>query len=88
MTLSATGVEHLLAAALPGAAIEVIDDSARHAGHGATGGHYRVRVVWVGFAGLGRVARQRLVHKALAAELETGRIHALSLSLWTPTEEG
>ncbi|MBW8268349.1 BolA family protein [Caldovatus aquaticus] len=78
-----------LAAAFPGAAIAVLDDSHRHAGHagarpeGET--HYTVRVVAPGFAGLSRVERSRRVHAVLAAEFGTG-LHALSLRLLTPEE--
>ena len=38
------------------------------------------------FAGLGRVARQRLVYDALKAELAAG-LHALSLVTRAPDEE-
>jgi BolA protein len=65
------------------------DESARHAGHaGAQPGgetHYRLRMVSDAFAGLTRVARQRLVYHALREEFETG-LHALSLDLKTPAE--
>jgi BolA protein len=78
----------LLLAALPGAQLAVRDDSAKHAGHAGNGGggHYTVQMVWQGFAGLNRVARQRKVHEALAEPLTAGRIHALSLTLSTPDE--
>lgn len=65
------------------------DQSARHAGHaGAEPGgetHYRLHLVSDAFAGLSRVARQRLVHQALREEFDTG-LHALSLDLKTPDE--
>src|SRR5690606_12516200 len=54
-------IEHLLAALEP-ESIEVIDDSARHAGHpGARegGGHYEVTVVSPRFAGKSRIERHR-----------------------------
>jgi len=66
------------------AELTVRDDSARHAGHAgaAPGGetHYHVTLVSQAFAGLSRVARQRLVHDVLREEFETG-LHALSLDL-------
>ena len=69
--------------------VTVVDDSARHAGHAgaAPGGetHYRVRIVSSAFAGLSRLARQRLVNELLRQEFETG-LHALSLDLKTPEE--
>jgi BolA family transcriptional regulator, general stress-responsive regulator len=72
------------------ARLDVIDDSHRHAGHagarpeGET--HFTVTIVSAGFAGLSRVARQRLVYQALAEELAT-RVHALSLTTLTPAED-
>lgn len=67
--------------------VEVIDHSARHAGHpGATGGgNYEVVVVSERFAGLSRLAAQRLVFQALG-ELMRGPIHALSMTTLTPEQ--
>ena len=78
-----------LTEALAPTVIEVVDDSASHAGHaGAQAGgqtHYNVMIVSDAFAGLGRVARHRLVNQALGAEFASG-LHALSLVLKAPTE--
>ncbi len=69
--------------------LQIADDSAKHAGHagarveGET--HYSVLVVAEQFAGLGRVARHRLVNEALAAEFGAG-LHALALTLKAPGE--
>lgn len=80
-----------LSAALAPSRLEIVDDSARHAGHaGARDGgesHFNVTIVSQRFSGLNRVARQRLVHEALAEEL-AGPVHALSLRLRTAEEEG
>ncbi|MGE3906672.1 MAG: BolA family protein [Reyranellaceae bacterium] len=80
-----------LTAALSPQRLEIVDDSARHAGHaGARQGgesHFNVTVVSSRFSGLNRIARQRLVYEALAEEL-AGPVHALSLKLRTPEEEG
>jgi BolA protein len=69
--------------------LEVVDDSARHAGHaGARAGgetHFNVVMVADGFAGRSRVERSRLVHEALAEEF-SGGLHALSLVLRSPNE--
>ena len=82
-------IQDALGAALSPAKVEVVDDSARHAGHaGAQPGgetHYSVLAVSQHFAGLSRVARHRLVNAALAAEFGDG-LHALSLVLRTPEE--
>ncbi len=68
----------------------VVDESHRHAGHaGARPGgetHFAVTIIAAAFAGLGRVARQRLVYDALKAELAAG-VHALSLVTLAPDEE-
>ncbi|HEY5048083.1 MAG TPA: BolA family protein [Rhizomicrobium sp.] len=69
--------------------LEVLDESARHAGHtGARPGgstHFQVRIVSSGFSGLSRLERQRAVHAVLAQELQTD-IHALSLITLAPDE--
>ena len=78
-----------LQAAFAPTSIEVVDDSARHAGHaGATPGgqtHYNVMLVSESFAGKGRVERSRMVHAALQSEFGSG-LHALSLILRSPSE--
>jgi BolA protein len=80
-----------LDAALKPARLEVRDDSEKHRGHAGwrEGGetHFRVEVVSAKFAGLSRVARQRLVYQALAEELKGG-VHALELKTLAPGEEG
>jgi BolA protein len=68
--------------------IELIDDSALHAGHeGAKsgGGHYRLLVVSTAFAGKSTVTRHRLVYDALG-ELMRQKIHALSIKSLAPDE--
>lgn len=69
------------------AALEVIDESHQHEGHGGwrPGGetHFRVRMTAAAFSEMNRVARSRAVHKALAAEL-AGPVHALALELDAP----
>ena len=70
--------------------LDIIDDSARHAGHAGAqlGGetHFDVTIVSDAFAGIGRVARQRLVYETLADEL-AGGVHALALRTLTPEED-
>ena len=69
--------------------LEVVDDSARHAGHaGARPGgesHFNVLIEAPAFAGLGKVARQRQVYAALS-DLLAGPLHALSLKALAPGE--
>ena len=74
--------------ALEPVGIEVIDDSARHAGHpGAAsgGGHYQLRLVSARFAGQAKVARHRLVYDLLS-DLMQREIHALAMNLLAPDE--
>ena len=54
--------------------LEVVDDSASHAGQS----HFNVRIRADAFAGQSRIARHRAVHSAIGAEL-IGRIHALAI---------
>jgi len=92
MTFAATIRDKLTAAFAP-VGLEVVDESARHAGHaGATRGdgsmgetHFQVRIVAQVFEGLSRVERQRRVYAALKDEL-AGPVHAFSLSALTPSE--
>ena len=69
--------------------LDIVDDSARHAGHGHghDGGesHFTIVIVSPAFAGLSRVERQRRVYEALADEL-AGPVHALSLKALAPGE--
>lgn len=81
-------IKRRLIAELEAEHVEVIDDSARHAGHLGSqggGGHFRVTVVSSRFEGLGRVAAQRLVYAALG-ELMTTDIHALEMRTRTPQQ--
>ena len=70
--------------------LEIADESHRHLGHeGARPGgetHFSVTIVSAAFVGQTRVSRQRLVYQALAEELAT-RVHALSLTTLTPSED-
>lgn len=85
----ASAIEKKLEAALRPETLEIVDESHLHAGHaGARPGgesHFRVRVVSAAFDGLGRVARQRLIHEALAREMERD-IHALAIDARAPGE--
>ncbi|WP_293444967.1 BolA family protein [Planktotalea sp.] len=76
-----------LEAALAPSALDVVDDSESHRGHGGyqEGGesHYNLRIRAELFEGKSRIARHRMVHAALGPEL-IGRIHALALDLDVP----
>lgn len=76
-----------LEVALTPSALDVVDDSESHRGHGGyqEGGesHYNLRIRAEVFEGKSRIARHRMVHAALGPEL-IGRIHALALDLDVP----
>lgn len=67
--------------------LELVDDSAAHAGHAGAreGSHFNVRIVSARFAGLPRISRHRLVYDALRPWMAEG-IHALAIDARTPDE--
>jgi BolA protein len=77
-----------LRSALQPTALEVIDESAAHAGHvGAngtgSGTHFRVRIAAAAFGGMGRVQQHRLVYDALRLHIDQG-VHALAIEILRP----
>lgn len=77
--------------ALTPLALEIENESHRHAGHAGSPGtgesHFRLRVVSAAFDGMNRVDRQRLVYSILAEELK-GPVHALAVRAVSPTDPG
>jgi BolA protein len=78
-------IEAQLRARLEPGHLEVIDESAAHAGHvGANaqgfGSHFRVRIASPAFAGKSRVACHRLVYDALQNFIDQG-LHALAIEI-------
>ena len=67
--------------------LELVDDSAAHAGHAGAreGSHFNLRIVSARFAGLPRISRHRLVYDALRPWMAEG-IHALAIDARTPDE--
>ena len=85
MTFSAQDLAQRLQERLQPQALEVLDESAAHAGHvGANdsgqGTHFRVRIGGQAFNGLSRVARHRLVYDALQDFIDQG-VHALAIEV-------
>ena len=78
-----------LNSALSPRAIELIDDSEQHRGHGgynpAGESHFSLRIESAAFAGKNRVERQRMVYAALG-DLMRERVHALSIRASAPGE--
>lgn len=86
----ATEMTARLRTALQPTALTLIDDSEAHRGHGGYRGeggesHFTLRIESAAFAGLSRVARQRLVYKALG-DLMTRQVHALAMETRAPGE--
>jgi BolA protein len=68
--------------------IEIVDDSAKHAGHeGAKsgGGHYTLTIVSASFAGQTTLARHRMIYAALSPLMQR-EIHALAIIARAPDE--
>jgi BolA protein len=85
-----TRVEQIRSAlerALTPLSLDVIDDSAKHAGHAGAreGGHFQVTVVAPAFQGLSQLERHRLVYAAVGTLMGQG-VHALSITARSPNE--
>jgi BolA family transcriptional regulator, general stress-responsive regulator len=81
-------IKGLLTEALDPVALEVVDDSHKHAGHAGarTGqGHFSVEIVSGAFSGKPPLARHRLVYAALGSMMQTD-IHALVIRARAPAE--
>ena len=67
--------------------LEIIDDSALHAGHKGHGGggHFSVSITSSHFSGKSQIMRHRLIYQALA-DLIPNKIHALSIQAQAPDE--
>lgn len=94
MSEAAAGREERIRAVLQAAfqpqALEVVDDSHRHAGHAVARdgrGHFPVKIVSPAFAGMAPLARHRAVYAALGGMMQTD-IHALQVVAKTPEEAG
>lgn len=83
----AIAIREKLTQAFAPSRLDIIDDSDKHKGHAGhrEGGesHFTVIIVSQAFEGTSRVDRQRMVHKALEAEL-AGPVHALSVQASVP----
>ena len=85
LPVHAGAIEQQLRARLEPSHLEVIDESADHAGHvGASaegfGTHFRVRIASPAFTGKSRVARHRLVYDAMQNFMDQG-LHALAIEI-------
>ena len=69
-------LERMIAEALPGAEVEVIDEGG--------GDHLRAIVTAPQFEGLSRIDQHRLVRAAVKPRMDDGTIHALSITAKPP----
>ena len=88
MTVAAA-IRQRLTAALAPDRLDLVDESARHAGHAGARpqgeSHFRLTIVAPAFAGRSRIERQRLVFAALG-DLMQSDVHALAITALTPAE--
>ena len=85
MDTSAQALASRLQQRLQPSALEVVDESADHAGHvganaSGSGSHFRVRIASPLFAGKTRVQRHRLVYDAVQDFMDQS-LHALAIEL-------
>ena len=88
MQVTAERIQQALALALVPTALDVIDESAAHAGHAGAGPepfgtHFRVRISSPLFTNLSRVAQHRLVYDALRIFIDQG-VHAIAIEAVPP----
>jgi stress-induced morphogen len=77
MAISLDEVRLMIEAVLPGAEVEVIDET-------GTQDHLRANVTASQFEGLSRIEQHRLVKKAVQTRFDDGSIHALSVKTSAP----
>ena len=77
MAIAVDEVRLLIEASLPGADVEVVDET-------GTSDHLRATVTAPQFEGLSRIEQHRLVKKACQARFDDGSIHALSIKTSVP----
>ena len=85
LPIHTAAIEQQLTKRLQPTFLQVIDESADHAGHAGAnaegfGTHFRVRIACPAFAGLSRVARHRLVYDAAQNFIDQG-LHALAIDI-------
>ncbi|WP_326543264.1 BolA family protein [Pseudorhodoferax sp.] len=88
MTVTAADMARQLREALEPTQLEVLDESAAHAGHAGAGPHpygthFRVRIASPRFTGLSRVAQHRLVYDPLRQMIDQG-VHAIAIEVLSP----
>ena len=89
-TTTAQIIQQKLEKALNLSFIELIDESAKHAGHAGAklhgGGHFKLIIISNDFTGLTRILRHKLIYKILDTEFKNNLIHALAIKSLTEEE--
>jgi acid stress-induced BolA-like protein IbaG/YrbA len=75
--MQTTEVMAMIKQQLPTAIVDVVSDD---------GVHFTAVIVANEFTNMSQVKRQQLVYATVAEPIRTGRLHALSLKTYTPTE--
>lgn len=74
----------ILASELNPSLLEVVDDSAKHAGHAGASPqgetHYTITIAAQSFTGKSRVAQHQAIYKLLDSEFKSG-LHALAITV-------
>ncbi len=78
MAMPAADIDALIRRAIPDAQVEITDLA-------GDGNHYAARVTSPVFAGLSRIAQQRMVYDALGGRMG-GELHALQLTTAIPKQ--
>ena len=85
MNITAQSLHERISQHLHPTFLEVMDESAQHAGHSGSNGrdegtHFRVRIASPLFDGRPRVAKHRLVYDAVQEFIDQG-LHALAIEI-------
>lgn len=74
--MEVTEIKALIEAGMPSAQVQVDGD----------GYQYQATIIDEAFAGLSKVKRQQAVYQTLGDAITSGRLHALTINTFTPTE--
>ena len=85
LAITAPAMEQRLRGQLAPTTLQVLDESAAHAGHAGANGtgagtHFRVRIASPQFNDLSRIQRHRLVYDALQEFIDLGA-HAIAIEI-------
>lgn len=73
-----TKTKNKLNQSLPEATINIIDNSINHVGHGSSGAHLELEIIYHGFEGKTLIQQHQLIYEILKEEMKE-EIHALKI---------